>query len=171
MAVVEQRVVGAKPKIGANKIQPRDRGEAPAPEAEETTVKKRGKLPLIVGLLVVAVLAGAASVFFLKPSGEGDAEPEAPVPGEIVTLESMNINLDAGHYLRIGLGLQLVEGAEEINVVQAQDATIALFTGRPVDEVKSPEGRIKLKTELAAALEEIYEGMVMDVYLTDFVTQ
>lgn len=174
MAVVEQRVVGAKPKIGANKIQPRDRTETAAPEPEPTAKRKGGKAPwVIVGLLVVAMIAGAAYYFLVvKNDDAATPEPAAPVAGEMITLESMNINLDGNHYLRIGLGLQLTELAEEIDVVKAQDATIALFSGRPVTEVKSAEGRAQLKNELTVALQEIYgEDHVMGVYYTDFVAQ
>ena len=175
MAVVEQRVMGAKPKIGANKIQPRERTETAAPEPESTEkAKGRGKLPwIVVGVLVVAVLAGAAYFFLVAGKDDGAAkEPPAPVAGEMVTLESMNINLDGNHYLRIGLGLQLTEEAPEIDLVKAQDATIALFSGRPVTEIKSAEGRAALKNELTASLQEIYGAdQIMGVYYTDFVAQ
>ncbi|PFG37428.1 flagellar FliL protein [Flavimobilis soli] len=175
MPVVEQRVVGAKPKIGANKIQPRERTEAAAPEPEATEKKaKGGKLPwIIVGALLVAVIAGAAYFFLFSGKGDGTPEePPAPVPGEMVTLESMNINLEGTHYLRIGLGLQLTDKAHDVDLVKAQDATIALFSGRPVDEIKSSEGRAALKNELTVSLQEIYgEDQVMGVYYTDFVAQ
>lgn len=175
MAVVEQRVVGAKPKIGANKIQPRDRAETAAPEPESTSkAKGGGKMVRIVAALVaVAVIAGAAYYFLVvKKSSASDAEPAAPVAGEMMTLESMNINLDGSHYLRIGLGVQLTETAESIDPVKAQDATIALFSGLPVDQVKSAEGRASLKAELTVALQEIYGAdHVMGVYYTDFVAQ
>ena len=79
-----------------------------APPTEETAeaTKGGGKLKKILILVVLlAVVGGAVWFFFLKP------KPVAPPePGEVVTLEPIQINLAAGHYLRVGIALQLHRG-------------------------------------------------------------
>lgn len=129
--------------------------------------KKGKKKKLIIIALALVLVAGAGYWFFLKPSG-GKAEP---VPGEVVPLEAIQINLDEGHYLRLGLALQLVEGAHEVDGSKALDATIDLFSGRSVEEIGASKERKHLKEELEAELEHLYHGDVLEVYFTDFVSQ
>src|SRR3546814_10060566 len=75
-------------------------------EADETP-KSSKKKTLIIALVVLLALGGGAWQFFLKPA------PSEPAPGEVLPLTAIQVNLAGGHYLRIGLALQLVEGAEE----------------------------------------------------------
>lgn len=170
----EQRVIASKPKIQA---PPRRGAPTPvipaAPEPPAAGGRKRGKVLvlLLVGLLVGA---GAAWYLLLGPAA-GAAEPVAdppPEPGGVQVVEPISLNLAGGHYLRIGIGLQLTaEVEEEVDAAQALDTVIELFSGRTVDEVTSVEGRGTLKTELATRLDDVYDGEVMGVYFTDYVTQ
>ncbi len=138
----------------------------PATETPPVEAKKSKKKLLII---VVAVLAigGGGYWFVLKPGG-GAAEPE---PGEVVPLETLQVNLSGGHYLRIGLALQLTTSAHEADGSKALDAAIELFSGRDIAEVTRPADRRKLKKELEHSLHELYHEEVMGVYFTEFVTQ
>ncbi|HEY0951292.1 flagellar basal body-associated FliL family protein [Nocardioides sp.] len=128
--------------------------------------KRKKLLLLVAGVLVVAL---AAYWFVLKPSASAD---EGPKPGAILPLESTQINLASGHYLKVGIALQLVEGApEELDGSKALDATIELFSGRTVEEVGNAGKRKELKEELETTLEKAYEEEVMGIYFTEFVTQ
>ena len=128
-----------------------------------------GKKKLV--LVVVALLAvGAAAYFFvLKP--KPDPKKEKPVAGEVIALEPRQVNLEGGHYLKLGLALQGTAEAKELEGSKALDAAISLFSGRSVEEVSRPAELKHLKDELTKELEHLYEGEVMDVYFTDFVTQ
>lgn len=139
---------------------------APAPAAEEPEERPSGRRRVVVVLLVVALGAAAAWWFLLRPSG--DAEP---TPGEVVKLEPLQVNLAGGHYLRLGIALQLTEGAHEAEGSKALDAAIDVFSGLPVGEVNRPEGREELRHELDEELHERYHGEVMGVYFTEYVTQ
>ncbi|HYF73591.1 MAG TPA: flagellar basal body-associated FliL family protein [Nocardioides sp.] len=131
--------------------------------------KKGGKKKLLIILAAVLVIGGAAYWFVLKPSPDADA---APKPGVIVPLEPTQINLASGHYLKIGIALQMVEGGHaEVDGSKALDATIDLFTGRTVEEVGDAKERHHLKEELEELLAEAYHHEVMGVYFTEFVTQ
>ena len=138
-------------------------GAAPA-EAEEPAKKSKKKLIIIV---VVAILVlGGGAYKFLAPSA-----PSGPKPGAVVTLEPIQINLSGDHYLRIGLALQLTDAVKEADGSKALDATIDEFSGRTVAEVTSPMKRRQLKRALTKQLGELYDGEVMGMYFTEFVTQ
>ena len=136
------------------------------PEAAVAAPAKKSKKTLIIALVGVIALAGAGWFFFLKPSG-----PVEPKPGEVVTVEAIQINLAEGHYLRLGLALQMTSDAEEADGSKALDAAIELFSGLPVGEVNRAESREKLKHKLTETIAERYEGTVMEVFFTEFVTQ
>ncbi|WP_122818403.1 flagellar basal body-associated FliL family protein [Nocardioides pantholopis] len=136
---------------------------APAAEDEQPTGRKKKLLIVLVALLL---LGGAGYWFFLKPSGEAEA-----VPGEVVALDPVQVNLADGHYLSVGIALQLVEGAHEVEGSKALDATIDMFSGQSVPTLTDPETRRKMKASLTHELAELYHEEVLEVYFTQFVTQ
>ena len=141
--------------------------EAPAGEVETTKKRGGGRKKLILVLVVLLAIGGAAYWFMLKPA----EAKTAPKPGEVVSLEPIQVNLAAGHYLKIGIALQLTAEATEADGSKALDATIDLFSNRPMEQLTRPDVRAKLKKELVKELKERYDGEVMGVYFTDFVTQ
>ncbi|HEY0187074.1 MAG TPA: flagellar basal body-associated FliL family protein [Cellulomonas sp.] len=171
---IEQRVIGGGQKIGGGKGSGAiGAKEAPA-EAEKPAKKSRKKLVIL--LAVVVLVAGGAAAYLLLGKQGGDAEPVAepsPVAGEVVSVDAFSLNLADGHYLRLGFDLQLTEdvGEDTPDTGKAVDAAIALFSGLTVDEVSDETQREALKQEFLTQLEELYDGEVMDVYLTNFVTQ
>lgn len=178
--MTESRVISPQGKIGARPTGD-GAGAAAPPEAPEP--KKRRRLPsLIIG---VAVLAAAAAAYWMllgpgAASADGEeAGEEAPVEeevelGAVQVVDSVSVNLAGGHYLRLGLGLQLsadAGGHGELDVAKALDSAIALYSGREVAELADVQAREDLKNELASTLEDLYHGEVVGVYYTDFVTQ
>lgn len=169
----EQRVIASKPRIGA---KPTIGGGATAAvqEAPPAGTSRKKLVLLLVALLVVG---GGAGYWFLVGPGAGASEEvveKAPEPGEVVQIEPISINLADGHYLRLGLGLQMakeVSSYGDPKTAPALDHAIALFSGRPMAEVVSSEGREALKAELLTLLETSYEGDVIGVYFTEYVTQ
>lgn len=136
-----------------------------APEEATEAPVKRSRKKLI--MILVAVLAiGGGGYWFLRPQPAA-----APEPGEVVTLEPIQINLAAGHYLRMGLALQLVTGAHEADGSKALDAAIQEFSGVPMADVNDPARREVLREQLEKELDHRYHGDVMGVYFTEFVTQ
>lgn len=130
--------------------------------------KKPDRRKKVLLLLVCVLLVAGAAWFFLLRGGSGAQEPK---PGEMLPLEATQINLAGGHYLRLGIALQLTEGAHEVDGSKALDAAIELFSGRDVDELAKTETRQGLKKKLTTELERRYHGDVMEVYFTEFVTQ
>ncbi len=136
---------------------------------EEEVPAARGKKGKILVVLLVLVVAGVATWWFMLRPASAD---EAPHPGDVVKLDAIQVNLADGHYLRIGVALQATdEVKKEIEGSKALDATIELFTGQSMDRLAQKPYREGLRTKLVHRLEKAYEGDVMGVYFTDFVTQ
>lgn len=162
----DRRVMARPPEIHV--------AEPPGPvnqQAAGAAGKKRARKVVVVAFILVAL--GGAAFFFLKPSGSSEpALPPPPVPGAVVPVDPVSVNLADGHYLRLAFTMQLTSTAgEEIQQAKALDIAIALYSGRTMEEVNDGARREELKVELAHQLAEAYEGEVMDVYLTDYVTQ
>lgn len=139
-----------------------------APETDEAEAKG-GKKKLMLMLLVVILAAAGAAYFFLF---SGSAEAEAPVPGEVVILDPVAVNLAGGGYLKIGVALQLTEGvvAEGAGFgTKATDLTISTFSQAAPADVTS--ARDALKEALQEKIIEAYEGEVLKIYYTEYVTQ
>lgn len=174
----EARVVAPQQKIGA-----RPTGGAAGDGDAPTGKGKSKKLTMIIGL-VILVAAGAAYWFLMGPGAAADeavegaeAEPEYEL-GEVAILDSISINLEGGHYLRLGLGIQQVAsdggghgGGTEFEAAKALDAAIALFSGESQEALADPHYREELKEQLEETLYELYHHEVVGVYYTDFVTQ
>jgi flagellar FliL protein len=156
---------------GATKLSAAKTAGAKAGGASEEPAEGGGKRKKLVLLLVpVLVLVGAGAWFFLL--GGQPAEAEKPKPGEVVALEPISVNLAGGHYLKVGVALQVVEvPVHEPEGSRALDIAIDLLSGRDMAELASTEERQMVKSELVERISEAYHGDVMDVYFTEFVMQ
>lgn len=150
---------------------------APAAEkaATEEPAEKKSKKKLLAIAVVAVVAVAAAAWFFLLRGGEAEAVEE-PHPGAVLPMEPVTLNLADGHFLKLGLALQLTDTAggghgSAPDGSKALDLAIALLSNREVAELSSSEAREKVKAELAHEVEEAYHGDVMDIYFTEFVMQ
>ncbi len=175
--MVEQRVIGQK--IGARPAAPAMPAPERSPEPSAPTEKPKRRRPprLVVVIVAVVVVLGAAAAAYLMlgRSGGGPAEPKpapTPVAGQVVAVDAVSVNLAGGHYLRLGLALQLsTDAGDTPDTARVLDLAIALYSGRSVDDVSQPATRDQLKAQLLGDLQKAYGPEVMDVYLTDYVTQ
>lgn len=94
-----------------------------------------------------------------------------PLPPVTVNLTDPN----GRRYLKLGMEVEV--NADVANELKAQnarirDAIIMLLAGKTYGEVASPDGKVLLKAEIAARLNQILGAQrVVRVYLTDFVVQ
>jgi flagellar protein FliL len=138
------------------------------PGTAEAEAGGGGKKKLILVVVVLAIVAGAGYWFFLKPSGP----PKPPEPGAVVKLDAIQINLADDHYLKVGIALQASKKAgEELDGSKALDQTIDLFSGQDMQDLSKAAYRDTMKKKLEERLDEAYEGEVIGVYFTDFVSQ
>jgi flagellar protein FliL len=147
--------------------------EAEAANGEDgTAAKGGGRKKLIIIVLAVLLLLAGGYLFVLKPKMAKPAGPPKPVPGAVVKLDSITINLAGGHFLKLGLSLQATAAAgEDVSGAQALDAAIDLFSNKTIKELATREGREDAKTALVKRVSQLYEGKVYDVYFTDYVMQ
>ena len=126
-------------------------------EADDKTEEKKGGLGKIVMVApLVLLLAAAGWYFFLRGDGGTKALPP-PQPGEVLAVDPITVNLAGGHFLKVGMGLQVVKGAKEApSSAKALDLAISQFSGKTVAELSSAEGRERNKAELTARIKLAY---------------
>jgi len=135
-------------------------------KAEDGKPAKSKKKLVIIALVVVLVAAGAGYWFVLKPSG-----PAKPKPGAVLALDEQTLNLAGGHYLKVKVALQLTtKASEDLDGSKAMQEVVDLYSGREVGDVNVAKTRETLQQQLTTRIEGDYEGDVMDVYITEFVT-
>lgn len=98
--------------------------------------------------------------------------------GLVLPLPPVTVNLadpNGRRYLKLGMEVE-VNGdvANELKAQNARirDSIIMLLAGKTYGEIASPDGKVLLKAEIAARLNQILGAQrVIRVYLTDFVVQ
>lgn len=98
--------------------------------------------------------------------------------GFVLPLPPITVNLadpNGRRYLKLGMEVEVnADVADELKAQNARirDAIIMLLAGKTYGEVASPDGKVLLKAEIAARLNQILGAQrVVRVYLTDFVVQ
>ena len=136
---------------------------------------KSNLLPAVV--LAIGIAAGG---YFMggsaAPAAGGDATTTTLPAGEIVTMDPISVNLAEGHFLKVGLGVQLSEAGspEEFPkgpMAKVKDMLIDELAGGDMASLSTKEGKEKVKEELTKRAEEEFEGEVLGFYFTDFVMQ
>jgi flagellar FliL protein len=118
--------------------------------------KGGGKKKIIMILPVLLLLGGGGWFFFLRGGDDAPTGPPPPVPGEVVTLEPISINLAGGHFLKLGIALQGEASAEEVDGSKALDIAISQFSGMSMTELASAAGREKAKATYRKAIRHAY---------------
>lgn len=135
--------------------------DAAAPE------KKSKKKFVIIG--VVLLLVGAAGYwFFLKPDGG----KEEPVPGVVMVVDPVTVNLSGGGYLKVGVALQLTEDAAahgEPSGAHAADLIIAEFSQADLSDVTGK--RAEMQDSLEKKIVKAYHHTVIEIFYTEYVAQ
>jgi flagellar FliL protein len=144
--------------------------------------KKKGKKKLVLVAIVVVVVLGAGYVLTAgKPTkasakaAAGSTTPTTEAVGPVINLDAITLNLADGHYLKIGIALQLSKTAKTGNFTnndaRTLDATISVFGTKTVPSLAAPGGRDEAKAELAKRVRAVYPSDVVGIYFTDFVMQ
>ena len=143
--------------------------------------KKRPLLLIVVVAVVAAALAGGGAILLLGGKGGGKdakahpAKKKPPALGEVVPIDATTLNLADGHYLKVGVALQLSKAgsAEEIakDLAPAQDATISVLGNYTQAQLAARGGKEHVKALLSKKIAALYDDKVLYVYFTDFVIQ
>ncbi len=98
--------------------------------------------------------------------------------GQVLPLPPFVVNLSdptGKRYLRLGMEVEVnqdVAAALKSQEAKVRDAVIVLLAGKTFADISSAEGKILLKAEVAARLNQILGGAyVVRVYFTEFVVE
>ncbi|MDR3357900.1 MAG: flagellar basal body-associated FliL family protein [Desulfovibrio sp.] len=117
------------------------------------------------------------------PAGAGGAliEPQGDLPrsaGMVLPLPPVTVNLaDPGgrRYLKLAMEVEVNSDVSKDIKAQApriRDAVIMLLAGKSYNDIATPDGKVMLKAEMAARLNQIFGAQrVIRVYFTDFVVE
>ncbi len=167
------------------------RGTDAAPgDGTEGAAVPRGSSNLLPALVVAVGLVISAFLFSGRssaPPAAAAAAPGAPAATEVAThgpvqnLDPITLNLADGHFLKVGLALQLAEtdghAAEELPSAKALDIAISHLRSHTVRQLSSEKGLELVKKKLSEQVADAYvdpethEPLVTKVYFTEFVMQ
>lgn len=135
-------------------------------EAPKEGGKKKGKMPMMIALVVMLVAGG----FFGMKMGSGGkkVEPKTEL-GEVVSLGEFLVNLSDGRtFLKTDISVHVAKnghldeskgGGEHGAKVEApaavRDAVVAVLSSQSLDSVNSPEGKLALKKAIAKAINAV----------------
>jgi flagellar FliL protein len=150
--------------------------------AEEEVPKKSNKKMMLIIIIAIVALALAAGGFLLVPKligGQDKKVETASVEGVMFALDPFVVNLsDPGgpKFLKVSIQLELTSSSVTEKAKQKtpelRDAIITLLTSKSSESLFPPEGKLQLKDEITARMNQILgTNSVKNVYLTDFVMQ
>lgn len=115
------------------------------------------------------------------PGSDVRIERQSDLPrsgGMVLPLPPVTVNLaDASgrRYLKMGMEVEVnadVSAALQANNARIRDAIIMLLAGKSYADVATPDGKVLLKAEVAARLNQILGAQrVVRVFFTDFVVE
>jgi len=145
---------------------------------------------LIVGMMVLAILVGGGTAWFILQQGKQTeaASPAASsvssAPKYLLHLEGFTVNLadpEETHFLRVTMDLgvdRLPPGSNEekatasIPVGRVRDSILSVLTVCKADPLLTSEGKAQLKKSLVDILQkQVPELGVREVYFTEFLVQ
>jgi flagellar FliL protein len=98
--------------------------------------------------------------------------------GQVLSLPPITVNLsDAGGRRYLKLGMEVEVNADVSAQIKAQsarirDAIIMLLAGKTYNDIATPDGKVLLKAEIAARLNQVFGAQrVIQVYFTNFVVE
>lgn len=161
------------------------------PEAEgEETPKKKSKLPLIIGLVLMLVLGGGAfyalysGLILAPPKPEGAAEAEAPAAEHeaealpaiaYIPLDPMVISLPEGRakHLRFSAQLEVaVAHQKEVELLKPRvmDVLNGFLRAVEINELEDPSSLMRLRAQMLRRIQIVTgEGKVNDLLVIEFV--
>lgn len=162
--------------------------EAGADGADGAGKGKKGNLvPAIiiaVGLILGGkMMGGGGGAAPVAAAGES-ATTTTVVPGPVVKLDPITLNMADGRFVRVGLGFQMSAepggGGHETKpdttdaagtYAKALDIVIDVLGGQSYEQLVAPEGREAAKRAVLERLKPAYHDEIEDLYFTEFVLQ
>ena len=126
-------------------------------------------------------LSGGLSGGQAAPGADTRIERQGDLPrsgGMVLPLPPVTVNLadpSGRRYLKMGMEVEVnadVSAALQANNARIRDAIIMLLAGKSYADIATPDGKVLLKAEVAARLNQILGAQrVIRVFFTDFVVE
>ena len=153
-----------------------------AEEVREETGGGKKKVILFVIPFLLILLGGGAAYFFLLNKSKKEEKPKVAPPevGVMYKLEpAFIVNLadpEITVYARVSITLELANQKVLLEVQKREpiirDAIIEVISSKTSNDLRTPEGRERLKLELLKRINTILtKGGVRNLYFTEFVIQ
>ncbi|MHB1618446.1 MAG: flagellar basal body-associated protein FliL [Sulfuricella sp.] len=154
--------------------------------ADEPPKNNKGKLFLVLGILLVFGGAGGGAAWYFTQSDTKPAEhkEEKPKPPVFVTLESFTVNLQADgsgdHYLQVGIDLKVTDPTVvdlvKLHMPEIRNGVLLLLSSQSAEQIASLEGKQKLSAEIQEQVNKPLNAKatgkgVTGVFFTSFVIQ
>lgn len=154
--------------------------------AVEPPKKKKGKLFLVLGILLVlgGVGGGAAWYFTQSDTKPAEHKEEKQKPPVFVTLETFTVNLQADgggeHYLQVGIDLKVTDPTVvdlvKLHMPEIRNGVLLLLSSKSAEQIGSLEGKQKLSAEIQEQVNKPLNAKatgkgVTGVFFTSFVIQ
>ena len=165
-------------------------------EEEETEAPRKGGVKKLLVLMLLVLVLGGGGFFAMKMKMKKSAPAKVEL-GEIVPLPEILVNLrDPNTYARTEISLHFKKGYEKAkfdhSVDAVRDAVILKLSSKSLKEVRTIEGKIALKKEIATVVNKVLDeggkggaasatqsdsewdsesGPVLKIYFANFATQ
>jgi len=146
---------------------------------------------IIVGAMgLVVLIAGAGVGWFTRMNKSkavgnhnvvksSDSAPKASPRPKVAFVEVNEVTLrladrDSEHYIKLSPVLAVRElKAEEIQarLPIVRDHVVTLVTSRPSTELATPQGELKLKSDLLEALRPDFQDEIVDIYFNGYLVE
>jgi len=155
------------------------------PEERRPITEPKCAFLFLVGLTLLTAAGNQGCKGFSHAAAGPGKESSSQQVKAVLHLESFVVNLadpEENRFLRIGIDLGLEnsvtakegkdKGEGEVPTARIRDSILAVLSTWHSDALLAPEGKQKLKDELAHALQErVPELGVKEIYFTDFLVQ
>ena len=153
-------------------------------DAPEAAPKKKSKLPLIIGIVLMLILGGGGfyatwSGLLFGPAGDGEAKEKTPAPfPEIafVPIEPIMVTLGPGstsRHLKFTAQLEVAKPyAEEVTVLMPRilDVLNSYLRAIAPKELEDPAQMARLRAQMLRRVQIVTgDGRVRDLLVTEFV--
>jgi len=150
-------------------------------QGKSNKTKKKGFIPVLLILMLLAVSTAGAYIYFNEPAGAATETTNAGTARTVVTekmdMSEVVVNLNGGHYLRVKITLEYPREkklSDEIKKKKPQlmDVIITTLRSKTLEEVR-PAGSVdNVKESLLNAINKnLDNGEVTGIYFTDYLIQ
>ena len=160
---------------------------------EEVEEKPKKNIMGIITVVMLTILIGISGFIAFQlmskdeAAGKDDPAIEKPVAadvveaptegGEMINLDDFTVNLtdEESKFLRTKISIDPNGPEAEVRInsinTKVKDLIITILSSKSFAEIKTAEGKSKLKEEIVFRLNRITDNAVRNVYFTDFVSQ